>query len=68
MSGSKVISVYPLAADLQRGDYVFLPQTPIEEQVKVYVAKGLVPLENLVTRLSPQGYTRFFRGWPHVAD
>jgi len=47
---------------------VFLVQTPVEEQVKVYLAKGFLPLENLVARLSPAGYARFYRGWPHVAD
>jgi hypothetical protein len=64
---SQVIPVYPLTEDLQPGD-VFLVQTPIEEQVKVYLDKGFLPLENLVTRLSPLGYARFYRGWPHVAD
>jgi hypothetical protein len=37
--------------DLQPGD-VFLVQTPVEEQVKVYLAKGFLPLENLVTDFS----------------
>ena len=64
---SQIIPVYPLTEDLQPGD-VFLVQTPIEEQVKVYLDKGFLPLENLVTRLSPLGYARFYRGWPHVAD
>ncbi|HEV8646614.1 MAG TPA: hypothetical protein VGR01_13710 [Burkholderiales bacterium] len=64
---SQVIPVYPLTEDLQPGD-VFLVQTPVEDQVKVYLAKGFLPLENLVTRLSPAGYARFYRGWPHVAD
>ena len=54
---SQVIPVYPLTEDLQPGD-VFLVQTPVEEQVKVYLAKGFLPLENLVTRLSPSGYAR----------
>jgi hypothetical protein len=64
---SQVIPVYPLTEDLQPGD-VFLVQTPVEEQVKVYLDKGFLPLENLVTRLSPLGYTRFYRGWPGVVD
>jgi hypothetical protein len=64
---SQIIPVYPLTEDLQPGD-VFLVQTPIEEQVKVYLAKGFLPLENLVARLSPQGYARFYRGWPQVVD
>ena len=64
---SQVIPVYPLTEDLQPGD-VFLVQTPIEEQVRVYLAKGFLPLENLVTRLPLSGYARFYRGWPQVAD
>jgi hypothetical protein len=64
---SQVIPVYPLTEDLQPGD-VFLVQTPIEEQVKVYLDKGFLPLENLVTRLSVLGYARFYRGWPFVED
>lgn len=64
---SQVIPVYPLTEDLLPGD-VFLVQTPIEEEVKVYLAKGFLPLENLVTRLSPTGYARFYRGWPYVQD
>ncbi|MEO8007068.1 MAG: hypothetical protein ABI728_00905 [Betaproteobacteria bacterium] len=64
---SQVIPVYPLTEDLQPGD-VFLVQTPIEEQVKVYLDKGFLPLENMLTRLSPSGYARFYRGWPHVVD
>lgn len=64
---SQVIPVYPLTEDLLPGD-VFLVQTPIEEEIKVYLAKGFLPLENLVTRLSPTGYARFYRGWPNVQD
>jgi hypothetical protein len=64
---SQVIPVYPLTEDVQPGD-VFLVQTPIEEQVKVYLDKGFLPLENLVTRLPLTGYARFYRGWPHLDD
>ena len=64
---SQVIPVYPLTEDLLPGD-IFLVQTPIEEEVKAYLAKGFLPLENLVTRLSPAGYARFYRGWPYVQD
>ena len=49
---SQVIPVYPLTEDLQQPGDVFLVQTPIEEQVKIYLDKGFLPLENLVTRLS----------------
>ena len=64
---SQVIPVYPLTEDVQPGD-VFLVQTPIEAQVAVYLDKGFLPLENLVTRLSPSGYSRFYRGWPQLDD
>jgi hypothetical protein len=64
---SQVIPVYPLTEDLQPGD-VFLVQTPVEEQVKVYLDKGFLPLENLVTRLPLSGYARFYRGWPQVEE
>ncbi len=58
---SQVIPVYPLTEDLQPGD-VFLVQTPIEKQIKLYEAKGFLPLENLVARLRPLGYEAFYRG------
>ena len=44
---SQVIPVYPLTEDLQPGD-LFLVQTPVEEQARVYMEKGFLPLENLV--------------------
>lgn len=64
---SQVIPVYPLTEDLQPGD-VFLVQTPVEEQVKVYLDKGFLPLENLLTRLPLTGYSEFYRGWPRVGE
>ena len=64
---SQVIPVYPLTEDLQPGD-VFLVQEPIEEQVKVYLDKGFLPLENLLTRLPLTGYSEFYRGWPKIGD
>ena len=64
---SQVIPVYPLTEDLEPGD-VFLVQTPVEEQVKVYLDKGFLPLENLVTRLPLTGYAEFYRGWPKIGD
>jgi hypothetical protein len=64
---SQVIPVYPLTEDLQPGD-VFLVQTPIDEQVKVYLDKGFLPLENLVTRLPLTGYAEFYPGWPKIGD
>ena len=64
---SQVIPVYPLTEDLQPGD-VFLVQQPIEEQVKIYLDKGFLPLENLLTRLPLTGYSEFYRGWPKIGD
>ncbi|MCW5627164.1 MAG: hypothetical protein KIT73_20775, partial [Burkholderiales bacterium] len=62
---SQVIPVYPLTEDLQPGD-VFLVQTPSADQVKIYLDKGFLPLENLVTRLPVSGYRDFYRGWRGV--
>jgi hypothetical protein len=64
---SQVIPVYPLTEDLQPGD-VFLVQTPIDEQIKVYLGQGFLPLENLVTRLPCSGYEAFYQAWPEVND
>ena len=36
--------------------------------MKVYLEKGFLPLENLVTRLPVSGYQGFYRGWPRVDD
>jgi hypothetical protein len=64
---SQVIPVYPLTEDLQPGD-VFLVQTPADEQVRVYLERGFLPLENLVTRLPLDGYRTFYSAWPTIAD
>jgi hypothetical protein len=63
---SQVIPVYPLTEDLQPGD-VFLVQTPAEEQVRVYLERGFLPLENLVTRLPLDGYKSFYSAWPTIS-
>jgi hypothetical protein len=39
---------------------VFLVQSPIEDQISVYEAKGFLPLENLVVRLKPDTYCDFY--------
>jgi hypothetical protein len=64
---SQVIPVYPLTEDLQPGD-VFLVQHSIEDDVKVYLDKGFLALENLVTRLTIEGYQDFYRGYPDITD
>lgn len=64
---SQVIPVYPLTEDLQPGD-VFLVQHSIDDDVKVYLDKGFLALENLVTRLTIDGYEDFYRGYPDITD
>lgn len=59
MRASQVIPVYPLTEDLQPGD-VFLVQLPIEQQQKLYQARGFLPLDNLLQRLQPSGYAAFY--------
>jgi hypothetical protein len=56
---SQVIPVYPLTEDIQPGD-LFLVQTPIDEEQKIYEKKGFLPLDQLVARLNPEGYTNFY--------
>jgi hypothetical protein len=58
---SQVIPVYPLTEDLQPGD-IFLVSTRIEDQVAAYESDGFLPLENLLTRLTPRGYDAFYKG------
>jgi hypothetical protein len=56
---SQVIPVYPLTEDVQPGD-LFLVQTPIDKQQKIYNKKGFLPLDQHVARLNPQGYPNFY--------
>jgi hypothetical protein len=56
---SQVIPVYPLTEDLQPGD-IFLVQTPEEDQIKVYEKKGFLPLDQLLCRLQPTNYQKFY--------
>lgn len=64
---SQVIPVYPLTEDIQPGD-VFLVQTPLEEQVKVYKSKGFLPLDNHLIRLQPTNYCDFYSGGYDIID
>jgi len=64
---SQVIPVYPLTEDVLPGD-VFLVQTPIEDQQKIYAARGFLPLENMVARLAPGGYFEFYSGRYGITD
>ncbi len=56
---SQVIPVYPLSEDVVPGD-VFLVQTPISEQAKVYEDSGFLALDQLVTRLATQEVSKDF--------
>jgi hypothetical protein len=56
---SQVIPVYPLTEDLQPGD-VFLVQVPIDRQQELYARDGFLPLDNLVARIQPEGYEKFY--------
>ena len=58
---SQVIPVYPLTEDILPGD-VFLVRTRIEDQIKVYEAKGFLPLDQLLVRLQPNNYAAFYLG------
>jgi hypothetical protein len=48
---SQVMPVYPLTEDLQPGD-VFLVETPIQTQARIYRQRGFLPLDLMVTRLN----------------
>jgi hypothetical protein len=56
---SQVIAVYPLTEDLVPGD-VFLVQTTIASQAKVYQQKGFLSLDDHRTRLRHINYTNMY--------
>jgi len=56
---SQVIPVYPLTEDVVPGD-VFLVQTTIESQAKVYQEKGFLSLDDHRTRLKGIQYTNMY--------
>ncbi|MFO0829355.1 MAG: hypothetical protein U0572_14555 [Phycisphaerales bacterium] len=56
---SQVVPVYPLTEDLQPGD-VFLVETPIQQQAKVYRERGFLPLDQMVVRLHDLDYSDFY--------
>jgi hypothetical protein len=56
---SQVVPVYPLTQDVQPGD-VFLVQVPIQQQQRLYEAKGFLPLDQHVARLALSGYRAFY--------
>lgn len=56
---SQVMPVYPLREDLQPGD-CFLVSVPVDEQQKLWNAKGFLPLDQQFLRVTPTGYERFY--------
>jgi len=59
IGASQVIPVYPLTEDIQPGD-IFLVQVPIENQRNEYRGRGFLPLDNLIYRLNPRQYSKFY--------
>jgi hypothetical protein len=59
MRASQIIPVYPLTEDLKPGD-VFLVQTPIQDQVQIYNAKGFLPFDNHIARLQSEEFANFY--------
>ncbi|HEX8169430.1 MAG TPA: hypothetical protein VF824_02690 [Thermoanaerobaculia bacterium] len=58
---SQVLPVYPLTEDLQVGD-LFLVATPLQEEVKELQANGFLPLDNVIGRLHPLGWSDYYNG------
>jgi hypothetical protein len=57
---SQVLPVYPMNEDVEPGD-VFLVETPLKDQTRVYADKGFLPLDQLVTRLRGLPYDAFYK-------
>jgi hypothetical protein len=64
---SQVLPVYPLTEDLQVGD-LFLVSTPIQDEVHLLEQSGFLPLENVIARLQPTGWSQFYNGSYFVND
>src|SRR6476619_3523017 len=60
ITASQVMPVYPLTEDVQPGD-VFLVPMSVEEQRARFDDKGFLPLDHHVARLTPDGYSQFYR-------
>ncbi|MCC6679128.1 MAG: hypothetical protein IT436_18540, partial [Phycisphaerales bacterium] len=60
---SQVIPVYPLTEDLRPGD-VFMVQTPIQDQTRIYRERGFLTLDDLRHRLPVTSYkSMYFDGY-----
>ncbi len=64
---SQVLPVYPLTEDLQVGD-LFLVSTPIEDEVHLLEKSGFLPMENVIARLQPTGWSQFYNGAYSVTE
>ena len=64
---SQVIPVYPLTEDLQPGD-VLLVTRPTEDQVRLYKARGFLPLDQLLIRLYSKDFTEFYHSRYGITD
>jgi len=56
---SQVLPVYPLSEDVEPGD-VFLVDTSLSDQARIYEEKGFLALDQLVTRLRGLPYGTFY--------
>jgi hypothetical protein len=57
---SQVLPVYPPSEDVEPGD-VFVVDTSLADQARVYEERGFLPLDQLVTRLRDLPYDAFYR-------
>jgi hypothetical protein len=57
---SQIMPVYPLREDVQPGD-CFLVSVPVDQQQKVWEAKGFLPLDQQFLRVRPSGYAAFYQ-------
>lgn len=56
---SQVMPVYPLTEDLQPGD-VFLVETPLQTQARIYRQRGFLPLDLMVARLNDVDFAALY--------
>ncbi len=60
---SQLVPVFPLTEDLRPGD-VFLVQTPLAEQARIWRERGFLAFDHHVARLEDPAFARMYRrGW-----
>jgi len=67
MRASQVLPAYPPTEDLQPGD-VFVVQSSLADQMKVFDKRGFMPLDKQVTRLKDTAFDRFYERAYGVAE